>query len=107
MAQLRLAVDADLECSEDLAAALAHALTAMLDSECGFDGTTAAIDALAEFSGYCRPSCGYLDDGECHTEDPTRCGCICGHTEELDPIDRDVLRPQRAVIDHPPIPSLA
>lgn len=100
MAQLRLALNADLEGAEDLAGVLAKALQDVLDAACGFDATRRALDALAEFSGYCRPSCGYLDDGECHAEDPARCGCFCGHADNDDPIDRPTLRRHDA--DHPP-----
>lgn len=103
MARFRTCATEDLAAAEDLAAVLAKALDAML-TDSGFVADAKAVDALAEFSGYCRPSCRYLDDGECHSPDPATCGCICGHSDELDPLSRDELRPH---IDYPPVPSLS
>lgn len=38
----------------------------------------------AQLVGYCRPTCQWLDEGECHAGDT--CGCPCGHgtNEESD-----------------------
>lgn len=85
---LRFDTGADLAGAEDLAGVLARALREILNPETGFDAQAAAIDALAEFSGYCRPTCGFLDDGHCHTADPAGCACICGHDDDDDPLDR-------------------
>lgn len=98
MAQLRIRVADDIDGAEDIAAVLARALQAMLEDGC-FEAEARAVDALAEFAGYCRLSCGYLDDGDCHAENPGVCGCICGHSDELDPLSRDDLRPH---LNHPP-----
>lgn len=84
--------------AEDMAATLARALQGLMDTD-GFEARAVAIDALAEFAGYCREACGYLDDGECHAADPDACGCICGHSDELDPLSRPALRPH---LNHPP-----
>lgn len=99
VAQTRLVLDDELSSAEDLAATLARALQSILDNGC-FDAEAQAIDALAEFAGYCRESCGFLDDGVCHHPHPNECGCICGHHEDLDPLSREQLRPQ-LTIHHP------
>lgn len=101
MAQLRIRTLDDLANAEDMAATLARALQTMLEEGC-FEAEARAVDALAEFAGYCRDSCGYLDDGDCHAADPGVCGCICGHTDELDPLSRPDLRPH---LNHPPLSS--
>lgn len=31
---------------------------------------------------YCRPSCNFVDTGECEDEDPDCCGCPCGHGKD-------------------------
>lgn len=65
----------DLHAAEDAVGAFHQALVEIL---AGLDPHTFAH--LVE--PYCRPSCGFLDGGECESEDPDTCGCPCGHEPE-------------------------
>ncbi len=88
----------DLHSAEDTAGALALVLEDMLNQTRDVDvdkAITAGLDidryratratALARVEGwqsYCRPSCGADGEaGKCESEDPTTCGCPCGHAD--------------------------
>lgn len=77
----------DLHCAEDAIGELAGALRRLLDVATGLLSTDvddeyeeAALNAarvLVDVDNYCRPSCCFLDEGECLDGDD--CGCPCGH----------------------------
>lgn len=69
----------DLEFAEDVASLLARALR----STAAVTGIQRGLkdQALYEWDRYCRPTCRFLDEGECASGSDT-CGCPCGHEEE-------------------------
>lgn len=77
----------DLHCAEDMMGSLEGALRRLLDVidvqlvvEGSYQFATAVDQArcvLVEAENYCRPSCCFLDEGECL--DGEDCGCPCGH----------------------------
>ena len=77
----------------ELAAALRSLLDATAQDENGariLAGCAPRVrSALAEWdNNYCRPTCRWRDDGECHdvnVPDFADCGCPCGHGEEDQP----------------------
>lgn len=72
----------DLHHAEDMIQQLMHALATARPHLVG-DPLTTALHALDAAETYCRPSCGYLDTGECHDggDDIDTCGCLCQHDE--------------------------
>lgn len=76
--------DDDLTAAEDVAGTLAALLCRVLTTsgDCLPDlPRRAAETALDEWNGYCRPSCGHLDTGQCATGDRDVCSCPCAHGE--------------------------
>lgn len=65
----------DLQYAEDKIGALRQALIEIL---AGADPRTFAHLT----SPYCRADCGFIEYGECESEDPDTCGCPCGHEPE-------------------------
>ena len=87
----------DLHCAEDLAGTLEAALRNLLDVLDGMPvrddryapALQAAQAALVEAETYCRPSCCFLDEGECMSGDDEYCGSPCGHEISTDPYPED------------------
>lgn len=67
----------DLESAEDAAGTLAAALAAVLADPFDSDARSTARALVSTWGDYCRPTCGFQDDGECMEGDC--CGCPCGH----------------------------
>lgn len=72
--------DADLGQAEELAASLAAVLGQFLHPSVGFNADRAAIGALEEWRNYCRPSCSFLEEGDC-AMGTDLCSCPCRHDE--------------------------
>lgn len=70
----------DVAQAEQHAADLAFALAQVLHPSVGFNADRAAIAALEEYRNYCRPSCGYLDEGDCGLGFDL-CDCPCKHDD--------------------------
>lgn len=75
-----LRTDTDVGQAEDLAANMAGVLGQYLHPSVGFNADRAAIAALEEYRNYCRPSCGYLEEGDCALGIDL-CGCPCRHDD--------------------------
>lgn len=80
---LHLVQDADLVYAEAMVSQLRTALLAKMHPSSGFDAEALAIKALGDSADYCRPSCGYLETGECSAGDGCggRNGCLCRHDD--------------------------
>lgn len=81
---MKLGTDPDLTEAEDMASTLAALLSrvVMTAGDCLPDpARAAAVTGLHEWAGYCRPSCGHAESGECSTGDTDVCRCPCGHGE--------------------------
>lgn len=73
-------IDTDVAIAEQHAADLAHVVAQFLHPSVGFNADRAAIAALADWRDYCRPSCSYLEHGECAMGEDL-CGCPCRHDD--------------------------
>lgn len=75
----------DLHAAEDmigrLSAALERALMLPRVDQDDADAYQAVAEAAAAARDYCRPSCGFNDDGDCASGEAT-CGCPCEHGAE-------------------------
>lgn len=72
----------DLHCAEDTMGELAAALRQFVELDDVGDFTDlveATRPLLEQHDSYCRPSCGWVDEGTCNSDDPDCCGCPCGH----------------------------
>lgn len=70
--------DPDLAEAEQLCSDLAAALRAAVD-HCDFADVPAVLEAVETWEHYCRPSCGFLEDGRCGVGEG--CSCPCQRTD--------------------------
>lgn len=68
----------DLECAEDTIGELRATLERLLGDPNDPNARAEARRVLDSQVSYCRPTCGYLIDGECLDGEDV-CGCPCGH----------------------------
>lgn len=75
----------DPQHAEDLIGRLTAALEAVRPGLLVGPTEEAIAEAIAAAQAgreYCRPTCGWTDDGSCGTGEPDVCGCPCNHGEE-------------------------
>lgn len=80
----------DIEAAEDMAGTLAQAIRAIVLSETFAEMTTtirAAAVVAEAWDDYCRPTCRFLEEGECQDDDPDCCGCPCDHEAKEEALD--------------------
>jgi hypothetical protein len=76
-------IDIDLTEAERVARELGAALAIAVD-HCDFADLPGVLAAAETWTLYCRPSCGYLENGTCSTGDIDVCGCPCLHDETVE-----------------------
>ena len=79
MAESGIRIVDDLDEAERVMGSLRRALQGVVHPSGGFDAERAAVAALEDAADYCRPSCGFLENGTCSTGDLDVCGCPCQH----------------------------
>lgn len=81
----------DLHAAEDYAGGAANVIDELLRNMIAADVTLEfpqslrdqAFSTLSEWRSWCRPTCGYVDEGECQSGEDS-CGCPCNHEPKED-----------------------